>query len=536
MNKIEALYGTGFRDALENILYRMEHGGNKVYGKDKVTGRFTEWINGSVGAIMFFNMRSALLQTISTVNFVNWGDNNMFKAAKAFANQPQYWRDFAMLFNSPQLRQRRAGLQTDVSASELTKTFAEGGVTMADKAQSVIRYLLQVGFTPTQVADSFAIAFGGATFFRNRFNTYKKQGLSDAKAKEKAMFDFQEIAEETQQSSREDLISQQQAGPLGRIILSFQNVTMQYTRLTKKALSDLVNRRGDMKTNISKLLYYGMVQNIVFGTLQSALAFMLFGLRDDEDEEEKKIERVANGALDSLLRGTGVYGAIASTIKNTVMRYQEERKKGWGRDDGRTIVEALQLSPPIGSKIRKIYNAIKTESYNKGVSKEIGARIENPNLVAVANVIEALTNIPIARIIKKANNVEEAVTGNHAMWQRIALFMGWSRWDIGVKDEELEQAKQDAKANRKSNKNKENKEKGLKTVRCSGTRSNGERCKLTTQTKAKSWKCMHHSTFTDGMDRDGDGKKEYRCKATKSNGQRCKNKTENKNKKCYAHQ
>ena len=137
------------------------------------------------------------------------------------------------------------------------------------------------------------------------------------------------------------------------------------------------------------------------------------------------------------------------------MRYQEERQKGWGRDDGKVIVEALQLSPPIGSKVRKIYNAIKTEQYNKGVSEEIGLRIENPNLVAASNVVEALTNVPTARIVKKANNVEEAITGQHALWQRVALFMGWSRWDIGVKDEELEEAKKDAKKTRDERRKKE---------------------------------------------------------------------------------
>ena len=512
MNKIEALYGTGFRDALENSLYRMEHGTNRLIGRDRVVNMFYDWVNGAIGAIMFVNMRSALLQTLSTVNFVNMSDNNMFKAAKAFADQPQYWKDFAMLFNSPQLKQRRAGLRTDVSASELTKTFAEGGVTMLDKVNSILKYILEKGFTPTQMADSFAIAFGGATFYRNRLKTYLKQGMSETKAKEQAMLDFQEIAEETQQSSREDLVSQQQASVLGRLILAFQNVTMQYTRLTKKKLSDLANRRripgytqmqSDM-ANISGILYYGMVQNLIFGALQSGLMFILFGLRDDDEQEEKKTKRVINGALDSLLRGTGVYGAVVSTIKNVVNRWKEEKKKGWNKDFGNVIVEALQLSPPIGSKLRKIYSAMKTEDWNPGVSEKIGWRIENPNIVAIALTIEGLTNIPIARLINKANNVEEAVTGNHNMWQRIALALGWNRWDIGVKDEELEKAKSEAKTQRKQDKknkkDKEKKEKGLKTVRCSGTRSNGERCKLTTETKAKSWTCMHHSTFKDGMD------------------------------------
>ena len=108
-----------------------------------------------------------------------------------------------MLFNSPQLKQRRKGLQTDVSASELTKSFAEGKGT----PRAVINYLLSKGFTPTQIADSFAIAFGGATFYRNRFNKYKKEGMTDAQANEQTMLDFQEIAEETQQSSNQIKLS-----------------------------------------------------------------------------------------------------------------------------------------------------------------------------------------------------------------------------------------------------------------------------------------------------------------------------------------
>ena len=33
MNKIQALYGVEFREALENILYRMENGTNRNFGK-----------------------------------------------------------------------------------------------------------------------------------------------------------------------------------------------------------------------------------------------------------------------------------------------------------------------------------------------------------------------------------------------------------------------------------------------------------------------------------------------------------------------
>ena len=85
-------------------------------------------------------------------------------------------------------------------------------------ARGVINKLLKLGFTPTQLADSFAIASGGSTFYRNRLNALIKGGMNTQAAEKQAMSDFREIAEESQQSSRPDKISQQQAGPLGRII------------------------------------------------------------------------------------------------------------------------------------------------------------------------------------------------------------------------------------------------------------------------------------------------------------------------------
>ena len=550
LNKIEAAEGPGFREALENILYRMETGSNRTTGiKDGPVNKMLNWINGSVGATMFFNIRSAVLQTMSTVNFMNWGDNNIFAASKAFANQPQFWKDFSFIFNSDMLKQRRSGLQIDVSASELTKAFSDG----RGKPQAIINYLLEKGFAPTRIADSFAIAMGGASFYRNRFNKYVKEGMTETKAKEKAWLDFQEIAEETQQSSRPDMISQQQAGPLGRLVLAWQNTPMQMTRLTKKALSDIVNGRGDMKENISRVIYYGLVQNIMFGALQTGLMFLMFGDEDDEKIKEQEL-RVANGALDTLLRGTGIYGSAVATLKNVIIQWDAQSKKGYGKQDwSKVAIDAVSLSPPMGSKLRKVMNAVKTKEFNKGVGEELGLRIENPTLSIIANLAEATTNAPLARIVNKANNIEEALTGNHELWQRIALMSGWSQWSVGVEDEELVEAKERAKQKRAEEKKriktleklkKEQEEKdrkkreGIKTVKCSGVRSNGQPCSLTTETKADSWLCQYHKSYKpdEKTDTDNDGVKEVQCSAVKSNGKRCKNRTENKNGKCYAHQ
>jgi hypothetical protein len=429
INKIEAAFGKGVRNALEDILWRMENGTNRNIGNNSMVNNFMNYINGSIGATMFFNARSAVLQTISAANFVNWEDNNLFNAAAAFANQGQYWEDFTYLFNSDMLKQRRSGLTQDLNAAELMQSVARSK-TFTGKTAAAIRFILQKGFLPTQMADSFAIASGGATFYRNRINKYVSEGLSKTEAEKKAFVDFQEIAEKTQQSARPDLISQEQASVLGRLVLAFQNTPMQYARIQKKAFLDLINNRGDAKANVSKILYYGFAQNIIFYSLQSAL-FALPFLDDDEEEDflEGKKARMLNSMLDGSLRGIGIYGAIVSTIKNMVMRFNIEAEKGGRADYEYVVLEFANFSPPVGIKLRKMYNALQTYKFNRD-------EIENGQWMigaeAITGVIEAGTNVPLNRTINKVNNLSEAINSENAIWQRIALLLGWNRWDVGL--------------------------------------------------------------------------------------------------------
>ena len=436
LNKIEALYGTSFKEALNDILYRMENGTNRTFGQNKLVNEFTDWINNSVGTIMFLNARSAVLQTISSINFINWSDNNPLKVAKTIANFPQFAKDFAMIFNSDMLKQRRKGLQTDVSASEIVNQAA----TSKNKVKAMISYLLKKGFVLTQAADSFAISLGGASFYRNRYDTYRKQGLSDKEANDKAFGDFQETSEVSQQSARPDLISEQQAGPLGRLILAFQNTPMQYTRLIKKAALDLANNRGDAKTNISKILYYGAVQNFIFTALQSALFALMFS--DEEEEKEKeRYANLVNNMADTILRGTGVYGAALSTIKNVALEFIKQEKKGSRADHAYTMLDAINISPPIGSKARKIYGATQAVKFNRDEIKEKGFSLDNPAYEAVGNVVSATVNVPLDRAIRITNNTKEALNKNNEAWQRIALLLGWNTWDLGIQKDKVKEKK-----------------------------------------------------------------------------------------------
>ena len=494
INKLEATFGSNYVEALSDVIYRMKEGSNRPAGQGRLVNTFQDWINGSIGATMFFNARSAALQTLSTVNFVNWSDNNPLRAGKAFANQKQYWTDFGTIFNSPFLKQRRSGLQQDVNAREMVKTIKGS----KNPTRAAIGYMLQKGFLPTQIADSFAIAAGGATFYRNRLNDLLKQGVPQKQAEAQAFEAMQEIAEETQQSARPDRISQQQASPLGKLILAFQNTPMQYNRLMKRAAQDLFNNRGNQTENVSKILYYGAAQNAIFYSMQQALFALAFGDDDEEEADEKKKDgygRVTNGMLDTLLRGSGIGGAAVSTLKNMVLEFLEQEEKGHRADHAYTLLEMLNFSPPIGIKARKLYSATQTWEFNRDVIKYMPkTSLDNPVYEAAANATEAITNIPLARAMSKIRNIRQALNSDNETWQRVALVLGWSTWNFGIQNQDVVGAKQEIKEIKKKAKEEKKKlqkeEQKKNQQRCSAIKSDGKRCKIMVN-KPKT-RCHYH--------------------------------------------
>jgi hypothetical protein len=433
LNKMEAAYGTRWREAMVDSIRRMKSGSNRPIGGNRVTEGLLNWLNNSVGAVMFLNTRSALLQTISAVNFINLGDNNIIKAGRAFANQKQFWKDFMTLMNSDYLVERRNGLKINVSESEIADAVRES----KNKPRAAIAFLLSKGFVMTRFADSFAIASGGSTFYRNRLEALKKQGLSDADAETQAFEDFKAIAEENQQSSSPSKISQQQASAAGRVILAWANTPMQYARIQKRAAQDLINKRGDWRSNVSKIVYYGAIQNLIFNSLQQAVFALGFGDDEEETDEAKaqkkndKAYKIANGMIDSQLKGLGIFGSASAAIKNTLMTlYEEHGKKGSKYENA--VDDLLSFSPPLGSKIGKIKGGLRSASWNKKDMKEKGFSLDNPAYMAGAQVVTGLTNVPLDRVAKKINNLRGLVNERSALWQKVALGLGWGTWELGL--------------------------------------------------------------------------------------------------------
>lgn len=178
--KLTAAFGPSYIKNLDMIIGRMKAGVNRKPTNSEAANLTQDFINGSVGTIMSWNMRSATLQSISAINYVNWSDNNPLMVAKALGNPKQFAKDVYFLMNSDYLTSRRDGLKINIQEAEIAE---------AAKSKNPIKALiatgLRLGFLPTQIVDSLAIAVGGSSFYRNRINTYIKKGFTQQQAEKK---------------------------------------------------------------------------------------------------------------------------------------------------------------------------------------------------------------------------------------------------------------------------------------------------------------------------------------------------------------
>ena len=200
--------------------------------------------------------------------------------------------------------------------------------------------------------------------------------------------------------------------------------------------------------------------------MQTALFAVMFGTDDEDDDKRteqflKKKERVINGTIDTLLRGSGIYGVAISTLKNMTIKFLEQREKGYNKDESAVIMELANFSPVVGIKLRKIVNAEKTLNYNKKVIDEMETfDIDNPQWSAVTNYVEAITTAPTNRIYQKTINLRNASDNQYTALQRALFLSGYTTWSLNLGDtEKMEKIKQDIKDKKAAEKKKKKKNK-----------------------------------------------------------------------------
>ena len=115
----------------------------------------------------------------------------------------------------------------------------------------------------------------------------------------------------------------------------------------------------------------------------------------------------------------------------------EQQDKGQP-DHAYTVIESLNISPPVGIKARNFYNMLQTWEYNEDISLQMGLdEFDNPIYPTVLGGIELVTNAPTNKIYNKTRNVRGALDSQNEEWKRIAMFMGWSSWSLGIESQAI---------------------------------------------------------------------------------------------------
>ncbi len=157
----------------------------------------------------------------------------------------------------------------------------------------------------------------------------------------------------------------------------------------------------------------------------------------------RKKERAINQSIDSVLRGTGVWGATIATLKNMAIKRFENEGKEWRANEYSVLAEALQVSPPLGARARKLVKAERELIWDKKIIDEMETfDIENPLWPAVTSYIEGTTNAPANRIYNLTLQGKDGLDNQFSAYQRALRIGGWGRWDVGIENVTKENKKQ----------------------------------------------------------------------------------------------
>ena len=423
MQQIRDNYGDDYAYALDNIIKRMKTGKNRLSAEPQ--SKFLSWVQRAVSTTMFWNTRSGVLQMLSSFNYIGLPGNSIPKALATVANVPQFAKDVKFLFSSPYSLNRRKNAAFDVLASD---------VATGDAGQWISKNFDKIftgkygGFAITKLADSFATAVGGASFFRNRVKELSKT-MDKQAAYNQAYQEWVGHTETSQQSSDPSKISQVQSDDTGKLIFAFANTPFQYMRIAKKKIQDVATGRSkNPAKDIASAAYYTAGQTALFTGLQTGLIALAFASDDDELKKAKMWSALDRG-ITGLAKSLGYTGTAAATAYS-VGRELYDQKTGSKRKNPADVAKAfLAVSPPLATKFSDIEQVARKALWNKPSDHPVWG--DNEYLAkGTAEGISFTTGFPTDKLMRKVDNLIAVSNAELDMYERVLRAFGWGEWDF----------------------------------------------------------------------------------------------------------
>ena len=255
-----------------------------------------------------------------------------------------------------------------------------------------------------------------------------------AESESKAFRDFMFKTNESQQSSRPERISQEQATRGGRFFLMFANTQMQYARVMKKVRNRIKKGIGNKLENFARYGYYAVVAHALFNAVQQ-LTFLVPGI-GDEDEEREKLAYSLNNYSDSVLRGLGLRGQFISFVKNLLLSQFDVNIITNADPTFRSapLIEGFaKIAPPVDAKHRRVkqmeyYKKKAMQKYKQGYDlDQLG-----PEYMEMAIQALAIANIPADRVRQLVQNYYNVfdMSADYQAHHRLLMFLGWPDYQI----------------------------------------------------------------------------------------------------------
>ena len=60
--------------------------------------------------------------------------------------------------------------------------------------------------------------------------------------------------------------------------------------------------------------------------------------------------------------------------------------------------------------------------------------LQNPAADVIGKTVSAFTNVPLDRALRLYNNTRYAIVSDAEYWQKVALALGWTKWQLGIEE------------------------------------------------------------------------------------------------------
>ena len=423
--------------SMKDSMQRIVSGRNRRPDLSKNEQKAYDWLNRSVASVMFFNVRSAVLQWLSLTNYAANDLPSFLSGIGSLNDTALRKRAQKAMANSAWFHERGKG----ATQLELEEIFSQGNKELFGSRTlgKILQESGKYGYNLTKWGDKNAIKYGGIPFIMGKIKKYEEAGLKGKDAEDAAIKDFIASAEESQQSSRPERLGSEQTGMIGRMMLAFANTPQQYNRIMARSLKDMqaAIKNRDAKgaaAQFGRIMYYGAWQNAIF-TMSQQLLFGALGRAVGDDEKREDEEALWNGlnsATDTMLRGSGIYGAIISTIKNLVIE-ANKKKRGTRRNQDKTAKYFQILAntaPAIGNKFTQLKNITRPTLYSRSRGP---LAIKHAEIYRGAHALNLAMNLPADRAVKLWEQGADAFASDLEAIERLGRVAGWERFGMDAR-------------------------------------------------------------------------------------------------------